>query len=352
MKTRHEGVCRPIHTLLLTVGVLAWLGCSPPLAAAQTAAKSAPATAVQAVDSLAVTVSDMDRAVAFYTAVLSFQIIHDVEIKGSAYERLFGVFGAHIRVVRLQLGQEFVDLMQFLAPRGRLMPVTRSNDRWFQHMAIIVSDMDAAYQHLRANNVAHASTAPQTIPAWNKAAGGIRAFYFRDPDGHFLEILWFPSGKGDERWHRKDALFLGIDHTAIVVDDTEASLALYRDALGMRVVGGSENYGPEQERLNNVFGARLRITTLKANSGPAVEFLEYLSPGDGRPMPVDTRSNDIWHWHIQIRTADPMQSEAATRARRAPWISPGTVEVAGEKLGFTRGLMVRDPDGHAVLITN
>ena len=48
----------------------------------------------------------------------------------------------------------------------------------------------------------------------------------------------------------------------------------------MRVAGESENYGPEQERLNNVFGAHLRITALRAASGPGIELLEYLvAPG-------------------------------------------------------------------------
>src|SRR5205085_5189828 len=67
----------------------------------------------------------------------------------------------------------------------------RSNDRWFQHVAIIVSDIDRAYQWLREHKVQHASPGPQLLPAWNPNAGGIRAFYFRDPDGHPLEVLWF-----------------------------------------------------------------------------------------------------------------------------------------------------------------
>src|SRR5439155_434416 len=132
----------------------------------------------------------------------------------------------------------------------------------------------------------------------------IRAFYFRDPDGHALEILQFPPDKGDPRWHRpSDRVFLGIDHTAIVVGDTAASLGFYRDVLGMRVVGGSENHGPEQERLNNVFGARLRITTLRATAGPAVELLEYLTPRDGRPYPVDARATDLAHAPTNLATA-------------------------------------------------
>jgi len=44
--------------------------------------------------------------------------------------------------------------------------------------------------------VKHASTAPQLLPSYITNAAGIRAFYFRDPDNHFLEILQFPPGKG------------------------------------------------------------------------------------------------------------------------------------------------------------
>src|SRR5260370_1090558 len=72
--------------------------------------------------------------------------------------------------------------------------------RGFQHIAIIVSDMARAYARLGEARVRHASPAPQRLPDWNPKAGGIRAFYFRDPDGHFLEVLWFPAGKGDPKW--------------------------------------------------------------------------------------------------------------------------------------------------------
>ena len=79
----------------------------------------------------------------------------------------------------------------------------------------------------------HTSSGPQLLPAWKPNAGGIRAFYFRDPDGHALEVLWFPQRKGAAKWRAPtDRLFLGIDHTAIVISDTEASLRFYRDQLG------------------------------------------------------------------------------------------------------------------------
>ena len=169
-------------------------------------------------------------------------------------------------------------------------------------MAIIVSDMDRAYRRLRENRVEHASSGPQRLPDWNPAAGGIEAFYFKDPDGHALEVLRFPPGKGDPRWQdSRGKLFLGIDHTAIVVADTEASLRFYRDLLGMKVAGESENHGTEQEHLNNVFGARLRITALRSASGPGIELLEYLAPRDGRAAPADLRANDLLSWRTRLR---------------------------------------------------
>jgi catechol 2,3-dioxygenase-like lactoylglutathione lyase family enzyme len=307
---------------------------------------------VQAVDSIGITVSDLDRSVEFFSKVLTFEKISEIEVAGGEFEHLQGVFGARARVARLRLGREFIELTEFLAPRGRPVPADmRSNDRWFQHIAIIVSDMDRAYERLRQHKVEHASSGPQRLPDWNPNAGGIEAFYFRDPDGHHLEILKFPAGKGDPKWHKADGkLFLGIDHTAIVVNDTDESLGFYSDTLGLKVAGESENHGIEQERLNNVFGARLRITALRAPAGPGIEFLEYLAPRDGRPAPIDARANDLFHWQTNLVAASAEAAVQAIRSGKFQFISPGFVEIGDTALGFRKGLLVRDPDGHAVQV--
>jgi catechol 2,3-dioxygenase-like lactoylglutathione lyase family enzyme len=307
---------------------------------------------VTAVATVGMTVSDADRSIEFYSKVFGFEKVSDVEAWGPEVARLVGVFGARLRVVRMRLASEEIELTEYMTPPGRpVPPEMKSNDRSFQHIAIIVRDMEAAYAHLRRHKVRHVSTAPQRLPDWNPNAGGIKAFYFRDPDGHALEVLWFPPGKGDPRWQRpSERLFLGIDHTAIVVGDTDRSLSFYRDVLGMRVAGESENHGTEQEHLNLVFGARLRITSLRAASGPGIEFLEYLTPRDGRPYPRDSRANDLWHWQTRLSTADLGAAVDRVRSARYRWISPGAVELPGSRLGMRRAAMVRDPDGHALQI--
>ena len=56
---------------------------------------------------------------------------------------------------------------------------------------------------------------------------------------------------------------------------------LFVNLLGLKLAGESMNHGTEQEHLNNVAGARLRISGLRAESGPGIEFLDYLTPKTG-----------------------------------------------------------------------
>lgn len=312
---------------------------------------------VTATESIGMTVSDMDRSVEFYSKVLSFQKISDVEVLGSEYERLQGIFGVRMRVVRMQLGSEAIEFTEYLTPKGRPIPIdSRSNDHWFQHIAlaklaegIVVSNMERAYQNLRQFKVQYASTAPQHIPKSNPVAAGIEAFYFKDPDGHYLELIYFPPGKGNPMWQRPTKqLFLGIDHTAIAVSNTAASLKFYRDLLGLKLAGESENHGTEQEHLNNVFGARLRISSLKTPAGPAIEFLEYLTPRDGRPYPADARANDLLHWQTTLVVPNAEAAAQRFRAHGAKFISSDIVEMPKKLLGFKKGFLVIDPDGHVM----
>jgi catechol 2,3-dioxygenase-like lactoylglutathione lyase family enzyme len=333
--------------LWLTVTLTGWAAVTPLFA-------SDPSVVV-AVDSIGMTVSDMDRSVAFYSDVLAFKSISDVEVDGPEYDQLWGIFGVRARVVKMQLGEQQLELTQYVAPPDvRPIPVpSYSNDLWFQHFAIVVRDMEAAWAHLRKHHVRQISPRPVIIPMSNPAAAGIKAIKFRDPDGHNLELLWFPDGKGNPIWEKPGStLFLGIDHTAMTVRSTENSIKFYRDLLGLTVAGGTLNMGTEQQHLDSLPGARARVTGLAPKMGPpGVEFLEYELPTAGRPFPTDSHPTDLWHWQTTLVVPD-VEATAAQVHGMGQMISTGVVTLPDKLLGFGKGFLVRDPDGHAIQIVS
>jgi catechol 2,3-dioxygenase-like lactoylglutathione lyase family enzyme len=307
---------------------------------------------VKKVEAIGLTVKDMNVSVNFYTEVLGFKKISDEEISGEDYEKLEGIFGLHYRVVRMQLGEEIIELTDYLTSGGRSIPQdAKSNDLSFQHIAIVVSDMDKAYQHLRKYNVEHVSTTPQTLPSTITEAAGVKAFYFHDPDNHNLELIYFPPGKGQPKWHNATGkIFLGIDHTAIGISNTDSSLQFYRNILGVERKGESFNYGKEQEHLNNVEGASLHITGLRSAAGPGIEFLQYLKPGPGKPLPADTRADDIWYWQTTLVVDNAAILFIRLKLLNYTIVSKNITEFKqGRNQRFSE-FIVRDPDGHALLI--
>ena len=145
-------------------------------------------------------------------------------------------------------------------------------------------------------------------------------------------------------------LFLGIDHTAIAVSNTNTSLTFYQNLLGLKLAGESENYGTEQEHLNNVFGVRLRISSLKAPRGMGIEFLDYLAPPGGRPYPLDADANDLLHWETTLVVADAVTAAQQLQLNAVKFISLGAIALPNNALGFRKGFLVRDPDGHVLRI--
>ena len=68
------------------------------------------------------TVADMDRSLDFYSQVLNFQKVSDTERSGPEFDQLYGLSNAHIRAVDLKLGDDTIELLQFIGIAGALMP--------------------------------------------------------------------------------------------------------------------------------------------------------------------------------------------------------------------------------------
>jgi len=92
----------------------------------------------------------------------------------------------------------------------------------------------------------------------------------------------------------------------------------------------------------------VRISGLRAQSGPGVEFLEYLTPRDGRPTPQDTRANDLWHWQTAMRVGRAEAAAEKLKSGRTRFVSVGVTTIPDRTLGINKAFLVRDPDSHGV----
>ena len=133
---------------------------------------------VREVGAIGLTVNDLGRELNFFTNTLPFELVSITDKSGKELDALLGLKDVKLRVAELKLGDEHITLSEHTGKKGRpIPPDSRSFDHWFQHIAIVVSDMDKAYERLLAHKVTHVSTAPQTLPEWNKDAGGIKACF-------------------------------------------------------------------------------------------------------------------------------------------------------------------------------
>ena len=252
-------------------------------------------------------VADLDRAEAFYRDALGFRAV------GRRRADLRGLGAGPLRADEavMRLGEQEVALVRFTRPGRRYPASSHSDDAWFQHIAVVVSDMDAAYAQLSAAGGWQPITreGPQELPPEN---GGVRAFKFRDPDGHPVELLWFPPGQGRPVWHDSGVPGpLGIDHSALAVTSNRRSLRFYK-ALGLTPTEHGVNRGPAQRRLDNVALDRVNVTSLRPSSeaGPGLELLAYYPPGRSAGQP---QLNDFVTDWVTIEVAAPLSRRRSLR---------------------------------------
>ena len=238
--------------------------------------------------------------------------------------------------IALTLGRQRIGLRR-MPPGGRPYPDDVAG--WsplFQHCAIIVAEMTAAYARLAAvpGWTAISTAGPQRLPA---ASGGATAFKFRDPDGHPLELLAFPAHATPPQWVSCDgALCLGIDHSAISVADTAASIAFYA-GLGLAHAGGSLNHGMEQAQLDGVPGAVVEVTALAPpHPTPHVELLCYRGSYDRRA-----------HHAAEDASATRLVFSVDDRAAVSALCTRLSLSIVQDDAGTT---LLRDPDGHLICL--
>lgn len=288
------------------------------------------------------TVADLARTEAFYRDGLGFTRIVPPEPIPPAMLQALGLKGSGGRYLQMRIGGQTMRFLAFDEPGRPYPPGSAATDPWFQHAAIVVRDMAAAYRCLAALDPTPITQGgPQTLPP---SSGGVGAYKFRDPDDHPLELLAFPDGAAPQPWAAATGLFFGIDHSAVTVTDLEASLAFFCGGLGLSVETRGLNRGPEQAALDGVAGPIVDVLGLRPAGRPTphVELLHYRAPGHRDATASRFTARDRATTRFVFATPDLQTLMAHLRGTHPD----RPIRVSED--GLAAGL--EGPDGHGILL--
>jgi catechol 2,3-dioxygenase-like lactoylglutathione lyase family enzyme len=144
-----------------------------------------------AADHTGITVSNLERSLAFWRDVLGFEYSHSAHQTGERVEQITGVKGAELKlaVVKSPSGHK-IELLEYLAPADRKKVNVRPCDVGSVHVAFTIDNLDAVLNTIAASGW-KAAGKPQTLTVGPNA--GKRVVYVRDPDGTTIEFMQLAS---------------------------------------------------------------------------------------------------------------------------------------------------------------
>ncbi len=143
-----------------------------------------------AADHTGFTVANLERSVAFWQAVLGFELSHRTHQTGELASEITGVPGAEISLAVLKGYGHKIELLEYHAPADRKHVDLRPCDVGSVHVALIVDDLDTLLSMITASGW-KAAGKPQTLKTGPNA--GKRVVYVRDPDGITIEFMQPPT---------------------------------------------------------------------------------------------------------------------------------------------------------------
>lgn len=145
---------------------------------------------IRAIDHTGITVSNIDRSLAFWQDVLGFELSHRAHHTGALAGEVTGVPDAEIAIAVLRAPGHRIELLEYLAPAERKHYAPRPCDVGSVHLALTVDNLDALLEQIAASGW-KAVGQPQILTTGPNA--GKRIIYVRDPDGTTIELMQPPS---------------------------------------------------------------------------------------------------------------------------------------------------------------
>lgn len=291
-------------------------------------------------------VVSLPRAAAFYEDALGFIPTEPAAAGEPALAALLGVEEREVRFQRLRLGAQWIELTQIEPPGASYPPHGTPADCWFQHVALVTQDMDAALHLLRGHRASLISHGRQLM---DDAEGGLEALLFRDPAGHPVELVAFSPGSGHDVWQHAgpDAVMLGFDHSALTVADLDRSTAFYTALLGLPPTARGWRRGEVQDELDGLQGVEVEVAAMSPAGVPTphIELACYRHPA-GRPMDPAAARCDVAADRVMLQVEDLSGLLARLAGHGIAPMPPGEVMFADS----SRAAMLQDPDGHLLLL--
>ena len=145
---------------------------------------------ILAADHTGITVSDVERSLAFWRDVLGFELSHRAHQKGELAEQITGVAGAEILIAVVKAPGHKIELLEYRAPADRRQKnELRPCDLGHVHLALTVENLDEILERIAASGW-KAAGKPQTLTIGPNA--GKRVIYVHDPDGTTIEFMQMP----------------------------------------------------------------------------------------------------------------------------------------------------------------
>jgi catechol 2,3-dioxygenase-like lactoylglutathione lyase family enzyme len=297
------------------------------------------------VNSVVISVEDLNDSLIFYSDTLGFKYLADVELGGERIEWLWGLQkGTRARVIVLGCAgasSGLVRLVQFTPRSARFVHQdARLWDIGVLYLHILVDDIDRRYDELRAGG--YEFFGPPTvwhIPEQNRT---IKEALFRGPDGLIIDILH--SETGATRHVEEQPKYSLIATSARVVKEIEKFLPFYRDMLGYRVI---KDQVPGNKQLDRVLhlppGSRIRVVHLAQGSNPKgeIELVEFLNVKGRDLVPKPT---DIGPFMLSFCVKDVYKLFELFSRENVTVLCP-PVEIEIPPSGRTKVMTVRDPGG-------
>lgn len=143
---------------------------------------------IQRFDHAAISVSNLERSLAFYRDVLGLELLRILEPDPSLpLGTVVGMPGARARIAHLMLGPTMIELFEYQQPVGHPMPdEARQADHGHIHFGLRSDDVLADAERLKQHGVQLLSEPVEFRP-------DVWIVYFRGPDGEVIELRETPE---------------------------------------------------------------------------------------------------------------------------------------------------------------